>query len=136
MRQVLSLAAMLAIASACTENTFRKGFEGGGMAVTADISSTADHFDAGKVKIRGRIVVSNTLDHQPIRWSNRNLWLTLKDGGSTRAYVDSIASHTADQGFVGIPPGEDLELSVYWVFSEPIVEPLTPDRVSLDFAIP
>ena len=135
MRQKLQLILLLPILAGCEESTFHEHLEIAQLVVDAEINSSVRRFRPGEVKVRGDIVVANS-SQQTINYSNERLWLSVAQVGSRRTYVDNVASHVVDHGFVEILPGDEMQLSVYWVFPDTIDSPLTENSVKLEFAIP
>ncbi|HNP36026.1 MAG TPA: hypothetical protein PKK10_09255 [Woeseiaceae bacterium] len=134
--QVLILALALPVLAGCPDSAIYVTKEiAPGMLIDAKIDTSARRFRAGEVKVAGTILIENRLD-EAIRYSNERLWLNVNNELSRRTHVDSLASHAVDVGFVEIPPGENLYLSVYWVLPEEIGRSLDERSVDLELAIP
>jgi hypothetical protein len=132
----IALIIVLPILTACPDTAIYVTQEiAPGMIVDAKIDTSVQRFRPGEVKVRGDIVVENSSD-QTFLYSNSRLWLSVDQGGSRRTYLDSIASHAVDSGFVEILPGDNLRLSVYWVLPESIGRSLDERNVALELAIP
>jgi hypothetical protein len=106
-----------------------------GILADARIDVSTGRMPSGEVKVRGEVVIENN-SSQSFLYSNSRLWLKVGQEISRRAYVESVASHAVDSGFVEIPAGQNLKLSVYWVFSKRIHISFDDRTVSIGFAAP
>ncbi len=132
----IALIIVLPILTACPDSAIYVIQEvAPGMIVDAKIDTSVQRFRPGEVKVRGNIVVENS-SHGTIRHVNSRLWLSVDQEGSSRTYLDSITSHAVDSGFVDILPGDNLQLSVYWVLPESIGKSLDGRNVTLELMIP
>jgi hypothetical protein len=136
MLRTITLIFVLPILAACPDSAIYVDKEiAPGMIVEAKINTSVKRFRPGEVKVLGDVVIANSSDNT-IRYSNSRLWLNVDDELSRQTYLDSIASHAVDAGFVEIQPGDRLRLAVYWVLPEAIGRSLDERQVTLELAIP
>ena len=81
-------------------------------------------------KVSGNLKIMN-LSSNAISFSNKDLYLVIKNEGESRTYLESIASNTIDFSEVTIDKGGSLEQRVYWVL--PPVKSLEAEQVILEW---
>ena len=123
--------ATLLLASCAPSVDFEFEAKSDNLSAKATITEIEFNFKDGFTKLSGDVAIKNT-SLQPQNYSN--MWLRLQSGEEfqERAYLDNLTSHHVDSGVVEIPPGEILELPVYWVFPDSEVEQLGDDTFVLE----
>ena len=123
--------ATLLLASCAQSVDFEFEAKSENLSAKATITEIEFNFKDGFTKLSGDVAIKNT-SLQPQYYSN--MWLRLQSGGKIqeRAYLDNLTSHHVDSDVVEIPPGETLELPIYWVFPDSEIGQLGNDAFVLE----
>lgn len=81
-------------------------------------------------KVSGKLKIINN-GASAAFFSNRDLYLVVRNEGESRTYVDSVASNSIDFTAVKIEKGSTLEQEVYWVL--PPVKSLNTEQLVLEW---
>jgi hypothetical protein len=79
-------------------------------------------------KVSGKLKINNNGTSAAL-FSNKDLYLIIRNEGESRTYLDSAASNSIDFTIVKIEEGSTLEQEVYWVL--PTVKSLKAEQLVL-----